>query len=61
MEKRKGKSVTVISGLGLESADLEALAKSCKSRLGSGGTVKGEEIELQGDVREAVKNFLREE
>src|SRR5688572_28644568 len=48
---RKGKGVTVISGLGLPQAQLEALATQFKKRCGSGGTVDGDRIEIQGDHR----------
>ncbi|MHC4777214.1 MAG: hypothetical protein ACYTFG_01415 [Planctomycetota bacterium] len=60
LEKRKGRTVTVVTGLGLEAEALKVLAKSWKKRLGSGGTVKGDELELQGDVRETVKILLAE-
>ena len=48
---RKGKGVTLISGLPLDEAALEALAKQLKQRAGSGGTVKEGLIEIQGDHR----------
>jgi translation initiation factor 1 len=55
---RKGKSVTVISGLGLATADLEALATQLKKRCGSGGTVDVDRIEIQGDHRDALVTEL---
>jgi translation initiation factor 1 len=51
---RKGKGVTVISGLVLATADLEALATQLKKRCGSGGTVDADRIEIQGDHRDAL-------
>ena len=51
---RKGKGVTVITGLDLASKDLEALASQLKKRCGSGGTVDGDRIEIQGDHRDAL-------
>lgn len=51
---RKGKGVTVISGLPLDTAGLEALAKELKKRCGSGGTVKGGVVEIQGDHRDVL-------
>ncbi len=51
---RKGKGVTVISGVPLNAPDLTRLAKELKSRCGSGGTVKNGIIELQGDHRETI-------
>ena len=56
--KRKfGKLTTVISGLDKE-IDLKKTAKRLKEELGCGGTVKGNEIELQGDHKKKVKLAL---
>ncbi|MFE4106308.1 translation initiation factor [Almyronema epifaneia] len=46
---RKGKTVTVISGFQLKPETLNALAKELKALCGSGGTVKDNTIEIQGD------------
>lgn len=51
---RSGKGVTVITGLALNDAELEALAKELKQRCGSGGTVKDGVIEIQGDHRDTL-------
>jgi translation initiation factor 1 len=51
---RKGKGVTVITGLPLASPQLEALAKELKKRCGSGGTVRDGVIEIQGDHRDLL-------
>lgn len=51
---RKGKGVTVVTGLALPVAELAALATRLKKRCGSGGTVKDGVIEIQGDHRDAV-------
>ena len=56
---RKGKGVTVISGLGLDSATLKSLAKQLKAKCGSGGTVKNGEIEIQGDHRDFLVDELK--
>ena len=56
---RKGKGVTVISGLGLAGVELKALAKALKSKCGTGGTVKDGVIEIQGDHRDLVVGELR--
>ena len=58
---RKGKGVTVVTGIPLGGAELNALAKRLKKRCGSGGTVKDGAIEIQGDHREALTELLREE
>ena len=51
---RKGKGVTVITGVPLRGEDLKTFAKELKSRCGAGGAVKGEAIEIQGDHRDAL-------
>jgi translation initiation factor 1 len=55
---RKGKGVTVITGLGLATKDLEALATQLKKRCGSGGTVNPDRIEIQGDHRDLLVSEL---
>lgn len=60
---RKGKVVTVISGLTLTLDDLKTLAKTLKTTCGSGGTAKndddGQSIEIQGDHRDKVAEKLQ--
>ncbi len=51
---RKGKGVTVISGLSLPDDELAGLAKRLKKRCGSGGTVRNGVIEIQGDHRDTI-------
>jgi translation initiation factor 1 len=58
-EKRAGRIVTVIAGLDPAASDLPALLKRLKSALAAGGTVSGAEIEVQGDHRERVVEFLK--
>ena len=55
--RRFGKAMTVIEGFD-SSVDVKALAKDLKSRLATGGTLKGRSIELQGDQRERAKATL---
>lgn len=55
---RKGKGVSVISGLGLDPAGLEALAGELKRRCGCGGTVRDGRIEIQGDHRDLLVTEL---
>jgi translation initiation factor 1 len=52
---RKGKGVTVISGLPLNRTSLEDLSRGLKQRLGAGGSVQGRAIELQGNHRDQVE------
>lgn len=49
---RKGKSVTVITGVPLDQKGLQRLAKELKRKCGAGGTVKNAAIEIQGDHRD---------
>ncbi len=51
---RRGKGVTTISDLPLDDKRLAELAAKLKQRLGTGGTIKGGRIEIQGDHRGRV-------
>lgn len=55
---RKGKGVITISGLGLDNKALKSLATKLKKTCGTGGSVVGEVIEVQGDKREEIKAVL---
>jgi predicted translation initiation factor SUI1 len=48
---RKGKSVTIVSGLQHNPTTMKDIARALKEYCGTGGTVKGRHIELQGDQR----------
>ena len=56
---RKGKGVTVISGLLLKAGELKALARELKAKCGCGGTVKDGTIEIQGDHCDRIAANLR--
>jgi translation initiation factor 1 len=58
---RKGKGVVTISGLGLSVDELKKLASQLKKTCGSGGSVVGETIEIQGDKREVIKLVLEKQ
>lgn len=51
---RGGKSVCVITGLGLAPAELDKLCTQLKKRCGSGGTSKDGNIEIQGEHRDTL-------
>ena len=51
---RKGKGMTVVSGVPLHPEGLRGLAKKLKQKCGTGGTVKGGTIEIQGDHRDLL-------
>ena len=55
---RKGKGVTLITGVPLAGVELKALAKSLKQRCGTGGSIKDGVIEIQGDHREVLEKEL---
>ncbi len=56
-----GKTVTVISGLELGNVEARNFLKSLKGRCGTGGTVKEDLLELQGDQVAVVLELLRKE
>jgi len=58
---RGGKSVCVITGLSLDAVSLKSLCKIIKAQLGTGGAVKGENIEIQGDHREKLLVILEKQ
>ncbi len=55
---RKGKGVTLIKGIGGNEKELRDFAKILKQQCNSGGTVKDGVIEIQGDHRDSLKDFL---
>ncbi len=57
---RKGKGVTVISGLPVSLAELKELGKELKRKCGTGGTVKDNCIEIQGDQVDLLVKELRD-
>ena len=60
MEKkgRGGKTVTVVDGLPQNAAFLKELCQELKRSCGTGGAVADGAIELQGDLRERVRELL---
>ncbi len=59
-KRRRGKTVTVVSGIVADEASLRDLLKTLQKRCGAGGTAKDGEIEIQGDHRERVAEYLTE-
>jgi translation initiation factor 1 len=60
MEKagRGGKTVTVVFGLPNNAAFLKELSQELKRACGTGGTATDDGVELQGDLRERVREYL---
>ncbi len=56
-----GKTVTIIRGLSLNRLDAKKLLKKLKITCGTGGTLKAEDLELQGDQVQASIEVLRKE
>jgi translation initiation factor 1 len=57
---RGGKSVSIIEGILSPALGKEALLKHLKNKLGTGGTIQGEAIEIQGDQRDRLVELLVE-
>ena len=57
---RKGKGVTLITGLALPDKELKQLAKTLKQRCSTGGAVKNGIIEIQGDQRSLLQPLLQD-
>lgn len=56
---RKGKGVTLIDGIAMDNPTLTEFAKTLKTKCGSGGTVKEGVIEIQGDHRQFLFEYLQ--
>jgi translation initiation factor 1 len=50
--------VTAVLGFDFDDQALKVLAKDLKRHCGTGGSVKGRMIVIQGEHRDAVKGFL---
>lgn len=57
-KRRRGKTVTLASGFQLSPKDLKSLTKLLKQNCGAGGTAKADEIEIQGDHRDKIRQKL---
>ncbi len=55
---RKGKTVTVMTGFQHSPDSLNKLLKQLKNKCGSGGTMKDDTLEIQGDHRDKLLEIL---
>ena len=55
---RGGKEATIVEKLELPAKDLETWCRELKQELGCGGTVEGDAIVLQGDLRGGIGKVL---
>lgn len=57
-EKRRGKVVTIVKPFSLEKKELQALLKTLKKKLGTGGTAKEDSLEFQGEIADTLRIHL---
>jgi translation initiation factor 1 len=58
-KRRAGKLVTLIEGFIGKKADMEELGKKIKTFCGTGGSVKDNEIMVQGDNKDKILQWLQ--
>ena len=56
---RKGKGVTLVTGVPMDEKELKVFAKELKAKCGTGGTVRDGIIEIQGDQRDLLVPLLQ--
>lgn len=57
-EKRRGKVITIVKPFYLTKSDLQTLLKTLKKKLGTGGTIKENSLEFQGDIPQKLRLTL---
>ncbi|MDD5360229.1 MAG: translation initiation factor [Sulfurovaceae bacterium] len=57
-EKRNGKTITIVKPFFLSREDMEQTLKTIKKSLATGGTIKENSLEFQGEVSEKLKAEL---
>ncbi|MGA0805269.1 MAG: translation initiation factor Sui1 [Pseudohongiellaceae bacterium] len=58
---RKGKGVTLVTGVALPDEELRLLGSRLKQLCGTGGTVKDGVIEIQGDHRDRLFEWFQQQ
>lgn len=61
MEKRRGKPVTLVGKFYIKEEEKKTILKTLKGKLACGGAIKDEYIELQGDIKDKIRNILQED
>jgi translation initiation factor 1 len=59
-KRRKGKTVTVITGLDPVASNLDDILAQLKSACAAGGTISEGRVEIQGDHRERAVSILQD-
>ncbi len=57
-EKRRGKVVTIVKPFYLEKNSLDDLLKTLKKKLATGGAIKENTLEFQGDISSVLRTHL---
>lgn len=57
-EKRNGKVVTIVKPFFLDDTATETLLKTLKKSLATGGTIKDDTLEFQGELQDKLKENL---
>ena len=60
-QRRNGKPAVLITGFEGTDEQLKELCKLIKTQLGVGGSARGGEILIQGDVREKLRALLKQQ
>ena len=59
LEKKKFNRIyTIIEGIDTKEIDIKEVAKKLKNKFACGGTIKDGRVELQGDHKQKVRDFL---
>ncbi len=57
-EKRRGKTVTIVKPFYIDKKELQSVLKTIKKKLGTGGTLKEDSLEFQGELKDKLKPIL---
>lgn len=57
---RNGKTATIIEGFTIQKEEVEEIARKLKQKLGVGGSTRNNEILIQGDYKEIIRDLLHQ-